>query len=160
MKHAFQIDEATYEVWLTKAKGGGYVFHFDALALPVRQNEETFTIAGKPLDARAARIGDRIFVHLDGQSHEVRLLDPVRRHAAGSDADAGRNLQAPMPGAVVAVPVTVGQTVKAGDPVVVIESMKLETTLFATHDSIVEIIHVSVGQSFERGATLISLAGS
>ncbi len=63
-----------------------------------------------------------------------------------------------MPGTVIAIAVAEGQQVSSGDPLVVIESMKLETTIKAWRDGIVESIHVSVGRSFDKDAPLLTLA--
>ena len=63
-----------------------------------------------------------------------------------------------MPGTVVRVDVAVGDHVATGDPLVVIESMKLETTIRAWHDGTVSAVHVTAGQSFERDAVLVTLA--
>jgi acetyl-CoA/propionyl-CoA carboxylase biotin carboxyl carrier protein len=62
-----------------------------------------------------------------------------------ADAHADGDLRAPMPGQVLLVPATVGQAVSAGDPVVVLESMKMELVLTAPVDGHVVELHVGVG---------------
>ncbi len=71
---------------------------------------------------------------------------------AGSD----RELRAPMPGRVVNITVSEGAKVTTGDSLMVIEAMKMENELKATHAVKVAGIHVTVGQSVERGALLLS----
>ena len=72
---------------------------------------------------------------------------PVRPVPAGTEAGAaaGGDLRAPMPGAVLLVPVTVGQRVQAGDPVVVLESMKMELAITAPVAGVVAELSVAVG---------------
>jgi 3-methylcrotonyl-CoA carboxylase alpha subunit len=61
---------------------------------------------------------------------------------------------------VVAVHCNAGQAIKAGDKLLTIESMKLQMTLVASYDAIVERIHVAQAAVFERGATLVSFMQS
>ena len=63
-----------------------------------------------------------------------------------------------MPGLVVRVEVERGQAVAAGDGLVVVEAMKMENELRATHKGIVEQIHVKAGDRVEKGAPLVSLS--
>ena len=64
---------------------------------------------------------------------------------------------APMPGSIVAVKVNVGDTVKNGDLVVVLEAMKMENEIFASADGKVVGISVNAGDSVNSGDVLISI---
>jgi acetyl-CoA/propionyl-CoA carboxylase biotin carboxyl carrier protein len=72
---------------------------------------------------------------------------PVRRHdsAAAGEALSDGALRAPMPGQVLVVSTAVGQTVSAGDPLVVLESMKMELVMTAPVDGEVAELSVAVG---------------
>jgi 3-methylcrotonyl-CoA carboxylase alpha subunit len=59
-----------------------------------------------------------------------------------------------MPGVVVSTLATVGQRVREGDALLVIESMKLQTTLTAACNGTLQTLPVAVGQTFQRGAVL------
>jgi multidrug efflux pump subunit AcrA (membrane-fusion protein) len=59
------------------------------------------------------------------------VLEPLAVHARQAGAATGLEARAPMPGSVVALPVAVGDSVRAGDTLVIIESMKLEVALKA-----------------------------
>ena len=86
----------------------------------------------------------------------------VGRANAGSSTSGATNpqhqLRADMPGVVVAVHCEVGQAVDKGDPLLTIESMKLQATLVASHQATVECVHTAVETAFERGALLVSFA--
>ena len=82
---------------------------------------------------------------------EPRFPDATHQHAAGS-------LRAPMPGSVVRVQVSPGETVVAGQPLLVLEAMKMEHTVSAPADGVVTTVEVSAGQQVEAGATLVVLA--
>ena len=60
-------------------------------------------------------------------------------------------------GKVFKVEASVGQAVKAGDPVIILEAMKMEIPVVAPQDGTVASIDVAVGDSVEAGATLASL---
>ena len=72
------------------------------------------------------------------------------------DAGSGpQRLVAPMPGKVVRVLVKKGDAVTARQPIVVVEAMKMENELRASHDGTVAEIHVSEGMSVDAGALLL-----
>jgi 3-methylcrotonyl-CoA carboxylase alpha subunit len=98
--------------------------------------------------------GDRTFVHLRGHDVEVTRADPIARLREARVSEGGQTLSAPMPGVVVEVRATEGSDVDAGETVLVIESMKLQTSLIASAAGRVTSIPLAVGQSFEKGAVL------
>nr|WP_249788103.1 acetyl-CoA carboxylase biotin carboxyl carrier protein subunit [Bradyrhizobium sp. NBAIM01] len=63
-----------------------------------------------------------------------------------------------MPGFVVAITASPGQSVSAGMALMLIESMKLETVIRSPQDGIVDRIHVKEGDSFEHEAVLVTLS--
>ena len=78
--------------------------------------------------------------------------------AAAPAASAGSvKVTAGAAGKVFKVEASVGQAVKAGDPVIILEAMKMEIPVVAPQDGTVASIDVAVGDAFEAGATLASL---
>ena len=69
----------------------------------------------------------------------------------------GTAVRAPLPGTVNAVAVTVGQAVKKGQTVVVLEAMKMENNIMANKDGQVKAIHVTVGQTVVQDDKLVDL---
>ena len=93
-----------------------------------------------------------------GQRHfEVHLHDPLERPAAeGAAAHAGpHEVRAPIPGRVVSVAVAEGDEVKAGQPLLVLEAMKMENQLCAEGAGKVERVLVSPGATVEGGQVLV-----
>ncbi|MBZ5735967.1 biotin/lipoyl-binding protein [Nocardioides sp. TRM66260-LWL] len=92
-------------------------------------------------------------VDVDGPCGHVRLVrvprfvDPAAQHASGS-------LLAPMPGTVVGVSVAAGQEVVAGQPVLVLEAMKMQHTVSAPTDGVVTEINVEPGAQVAAGEVL------
>lgn len=67
------------------------------------------------------------------------------------------NVTAPMPGKILATKVAVGQAVKKGDVLVILEAMKMENEIVAPKDGTVAAIAVTAGQSVESGGILVRL---
>ena len=76
---------------------------------------------------------------------------------AASGAEGGVKVASPMPGKILAVKSSVGQAVKKGDVIMILEAMKMENEIVAPEDGTVASINVAVGDSVESGDTLASL---
>lgn len=89
---------------------------------------------------------------VDERTHHIRSLT-----AAAGGPSRGGVLKAPMPGLVVRIQVAVGDTVEAGQGLVVLEAMKMENELKAPAAGTVTAISAVPGQAVEKGAVLLSL---
>ncbi len=69
----------------------------------------------------------------------------------------GEPVSSPMPGTIVSVAVTAGQTVKAGDVLVVLEAMKMENEIKAPIDGTVNSVNVNKGDAVESGTLLVTI---
>ena len=95
----------------------------------------------------------REVVDVDAPGGHVRLVR-VPRFVDPADQVASGSLLAPMPGSVVKVLVEQGQQVAAGDPVLVLEAMKMQHTVSAPTDGVVTQLGVSTGQQVAAGEAL------
>jgi acetyl/propionyl-CoA carboxylase alpha subunit len=113
------------------------------------------TVDGVPYAGWRCSQGDAVYVRLRGRSYTVQFL----RHEAQRQGTAAQNeVRASMPGIVVAVHCREGQRVMTGEPLLTLESMKLQMTVVASHEGMVDKVHVAPEAVFERGALLVSLA--
>lgn len=95
-------------------------------------------------------------------SAPVRAAAPAPKAApapaAAPAGDAGSiEVSASVPGKVFKVEANVGQTVKSGDPIIILEAMKMEIPVVAPEDGTVASIDVSVGDAVESGDVLATL---
>ncbi|QBX99508.1 acetyl/propionyl/methylcrotonyl-CoA carboxylase subunit alpha [Rhodophyticola sp. CCM32] len=111
-------------------------------------------VDGAAVSANVVRHGAGISVFW-GNNYGFELIDPLDVVVEGGAA-AGR-IEAPMPGLVKAVFVEVGQAVKQGDRLTVLEAMKMEHTLSSGRDGIVAEVLTREGHQVEAGAALIVL---
>ena len=72
-----------------------------------------------------------------------------------SDYKSDERILAPIPGIVTQVFITAGQRVRPGDPLLVIEAMKMKNTLRAGHNQNVAAMHVQAGESIRAGKLLV-----
>ncbi|PUE53165.1 ATP-binding protein [Limnohabitans parvus] len=118
------------------------------------------TLNGVHWQAQAVNTGGtpaRWHVQMQGPHHaELWLSDQSHSApASGPNAQAATMLRAPFNGKLIALHVREGDSVKQGDALLVIESMKLEHTLTATRDAVVHSVPVSTGQQVSPGQVLV-----
>ncbi len=114
------------------------------------------------LDGVADRVwiavrGDTAYIHAGGVNWAVTQTDPLEKLTAAGGGGRADCAEAPMPGTVVRVAVKPGDSVTRGQTMMVVESMKLETSINAWRDGVVAEIHRQQGETFERKAPLIAL---
>ena len=78
--------------------------------------------------------------------------------AAPAASGAGKAVTSPLPGVIIAVKVNVGDVVKAGQEVAVLEAMKMENSIEATQDGTITAIKVAKGDSVLEGAPIVTIA--
>lgn len=114
----------------------------------------TIELAGKD------ETGKNMTVMVNGVKYQVALenkYDALLKQL-GMDKLAGNkvnNIKAPMPGLVLRITVAVGDAVKKGDALLVLEAMKMENVIKATGDGVVKKISVAEKTAVEKGAVLI-----
>ena len=114
-----------------------------------RQHE--VTIAGEPRPSEAWIAGERLGVEVQTEQ-EARLAAALGKTAGGSGSG---ELQAPMPGRVVEVLVSVGETIAQGAPAIIVEAMKMENELHAPAGGVVKEVAVAKGETVDAGQVLL-----
>jgi acetyl/propionyl-CoA carboxylase alpha subunit len=98
---------------------------------------------------------------INGKKTTARIQDEFDQLLAGMGMQAAgarkaKELKAPMPGLVVDVLVTAGQAFEKGQPMLVLEAMKMENVLKATQEGVVKAIEVQKGNAVEKNQVLIT----
>jgi pyruvate carboxylase len=123
---------------------------------------------GKTLEIRLQAVGEttddgevKVFFELNGQPRVIRVPNRAikAKTAAKPKAAEGNpnHVGAPMPGAIASVTVSVGQKVKAGDMLLTIEAMKMETGLHADRDATIKALYVQPGSQIDAKDLLVEL---
>ncbi len=102
--------------------------------------------------------GEWAFIRAFDRTFALRIIDPVEQAAQESGEGHGSTAKAPMPGTVVEVKVKDGDRVVKGQPMMIIESMKILTVISAPRDGVVAGIHFETGCTFDKNAVLVTLA--
>ncbi|MBP1616542.1 MAG: biotin/lipoyl attachment protein [Bacteroidetes bacterium] len=105
-------------------------------------DQEEVTLVARPAAAKPAAT----------PSSAPKATAPAKGGAAGSKA-----IKSPLPGIVVAINVAVGDTVKKGQTVAILEAMKMENNIQAPADGTVASIDLNVGDSVLEGVSILSL---
>ena len=123
---------------------------------------------GKTLEIRLQAVGEttddgevKVFFELNGQPRVIRVPNRAikAKTAAKPKAAEGNpnHIGAPMPGAIASVAVTVGQKVKAGDMLLTIEAMKMETGIHADREATIKALYVTAGSQIDAKDLLVEL---
>ena len=112
-------------------------------------------INGQAIEFPVLREQESITLCYQGQTFKFRISAAI--HGVEGDAVDADHPRAPMSGAVVALPVAVGDTVAPGDTLVVVEAMKMEHSIVAQIDAQVGEILVAIGEQVDEGDTLLLL---
>ena len=131
--------------------------------------EYKYTISGKEY---AVTVGERkdgvTAVTVNGETYDVMLVPepvkekkvvvsaPAAKPQSGEKDDLQDALRSPLPGIIVDIPAKVGQDVKEGDTLVVLEAMKMNNNLTAERDGKVKAILVSEGEAVKENTPLVT----
>ncbi len=162
MQHGFKLGETEYDVGLSRAKNG-YRLHVNGQTISVNlvagEEGDLVLTTGAHLDHITLAVdGDDVFIHLDGETYQLQFEHALQRLAEMAEGSAADSVKATMPGSLVSLAVGEGDHVVTGQTILIMESMKMETTITAPRDGVVQTLHVAVGQTFDKDALLVTLA--
>jgi biotin carboxyl carrier protein len=127
----------------------------EADAIEVSPGNYSILIGGKSLEARVKAQGEsELCVTVAGREYHAAFRDSrkwKRNRVAGVEAQGRQQLRAPMPGKIVLLLVKAGDTVSAGQGIIVVEAMKMQNEIRSPKSGTVERLLVSEGQTVNAG---------
>lgn len=164
MKYIARVDDKTYEIEINA--DNEVIVDGKRLEVDFRsvfgQPVYSLILDGHSYEAYVQPSESGLNVLLLGQLHVVSIEDErqrrLRESSGGPVATQGEfQLRSPMPGLIVAVPVSVGQQVTRGQDLIILESMKMQNELKAPRDAVVTRVRVRTGDNVEQNQVLITL---
>lgn len=120
-------------------------------------NRHVIEIDGREHIVLSQAMGDTLWLHFNGETLSVPLRETKgRRSAVGHDPDEGE-IMSPMPGKVTQVLCKIGDQVKKGQTLLVMEAMKMEYNLKASADGEIEAVDAKPGDQVVLGKLLIKI---
>ncbi len=149
--YSYNVNGAQYDVTIESIQGqvakmnvNGVLFDVEILGAPLTESD---------LPEAAAAVAPAAAATTPAPTPTAAAPAP----AAKGEAGAGTPINAPLPGVVTKVLVAVGQAVKKGETVVVLEAMKMENNITAECDGSVTGVCVAAGDSVMEGTTLVTI---
>ncbi len=167
MKYFVIIGEREHEVEVREAGDGCFRVLLDGeehlLDLRAVGDKVYSTIMdGRSVEAVVDSNADGMVLLVEGRPYQVRVLSEMEHRLIGVGRGLGgvhgeMAVKAPMPGMVLDVLVVPGQPVQLGQPLVILEAMKMENELRAPRGGSVKSVHVAKGEKVEQGRILVVL---
>lgn len=164
MIYEVAIDERLHQVELVRA-GTGWRCKLDGREFPVdvvfsQSGVLSILVDGKSYEVKQEAAGAETNIVIGNERFRATVRDPrsLRSRRRGGDLVQGvKKLAAPMPGKVVRILASAGTEVEAGQPVLVIEAMKMQNELKSPKRGRVKRLAVSEGAAVEAGQTLAEI---
>ena len=142
-----KIDDATHEVDIIQVEEGVY---------SILLNGKSYTV--ELMDGDSAKI---YRANTSDHQYELEIIDAETRYLKsrkGNDLDEADNqISSPMPGKIVKIPVKIGEKVEAGQTVIIVSAMKMESEYKAGNKGVIKEIHVQEGDTIEGNQPLITI---
>ena len=151
MLHQFRTAQGDVEVTVAKQ---GDVWHLGGHQATVEDDGRLSILLSNGMKgyATTAKVGDVWWVHFQGHTFCLERIEP----GASQSGDEG-GLIAPMPGKVLEVFVEIGQTVEAGQTLMVLEAMKMEHRILASTTGQITGVHFAAGEQVQQGSVLLEM---
>ena len=155
-----QHNKETYEIDLDKNdKSYSLKINGDDTGIDLNELRESVfrvNIGGKIVNTYAVADREQIFVSLEGHSFVFDKPQEDEKSYGDSAADANREeIRTPMPGSVVKVLVEPGQEVEEGDGLIIVEAMKMESTLYSSISGKVSEVNAKAGEQVDSDLVLV-----
>ena len=151
MQHEFKFAGDTVEVTVAR---DSQTWHLGDLECQIMADGRLkLTVNGVTKFAHSTKVGDVWWVHIDGHVFCIEKTE-----AGSNDDDSQGGMVAPMPGKIIDVLVEQGQSVTAGDLLLVLEAMKMEHRIVANMDGVIGMLKLTPGDQVQQGDVLVEIS--
>lgn len=158
-QYKFKINGNEYNVEINSISGDSAVVTVNGIQYSVESGVAACTAAaGTIAQAPAVQSPAPAPVQAAAPAPAAETSAPAAAPAPAPAAGKGKPVPAPLPGVIIEISVKPGDVVKQGQQVAVLEAMKMENVIEATHDGTVTAINVSKGDSVLEGAPIVTIA--
>ena len=163
LKYSYTYNDQTYSFELDYNQDGTYNItigdHTYQVAVQNQLEDDMILIIDNVrIPVHSVSQGDERYLYVEGQHYDLVADDERSSRRRATTGNAG-NLTAQMPGQVTTVAVTVGEQVKSGQTLVILEAMKMEIRITAPAAGMIKQVLVTQGDVVERGQVLVELSG-
>ena len=162
MNYKFNFLEKTHKINLEKA---------DALFKVIINDKQEYTITDAEVESNliSFKTDDKIYniycfsdkdkthLSIDGENYTLELEKDITTKAKTGKQQKGNSVFSPMPGLLVKVPVSVGDKVKSGTTLAIVEAMKMQNELPSPRDGIVKKINGKEGEQVDALQVIVEL---
>jgi biotin carboxyl carrier protein len=165
MKYIATVKDQEYTIEIDSDRGiliDGVPHEIDFRRLP-SGGVTSLLMNNRSISAVVEEMEDFWDVLIEGELYAVKVQDErayrlERMRSSGLTVNGEAMVTSPMPGIIIAVPVAVGDMVRHGDKVVILESMKMENELRAPCDGVVTHVLIAAGASVEKDQPLVGIS--
>ena len=151
MQHEFKFAGDTVEVTVARDSQTWYLGDLECQIMA--DGRLKLTVNGVTKFAHSTKVGDVWWVHIDGHVFCIEKTE-----AGSNDDDSQGGMVAPMPGKIIDVLVEQGQSVTAGDLLLVMEAMKMEHRIVANMDGVIGMLKLKAGDQVQQGDVLVEIS--
>ena len=148
-KYQYKVQGVDYDVEIEEVEGNVAKVNVNGIRFDVEMKQ--------PINPTSTLKKVRVEAPKPVARPAVETAAPVAAAAPAAPAGAGSPIKAPLPGTVTEVKVNVGDTVKQGDVVLVLEAMKMQNNIESEYDGTVTSITVKQGETVMEGSVLLTI---
>src|SRR5690554_2957638 len=157
-KTSFQVDFSGKEMRVNEQIINWDLVNTQDQQYSIIADGKTFQVIVERIDKQAKQV----FLRINSNSYKFDIQEPIDQLLVkmGLNLNANKKVEpikAPMPGLILKVLVEEGQEIKKGEPVLILEAMKMENVFMATTDAVIKSIKIKEGQAVEKSTILIEL---
>lgn len=161
MKYHFHYLRETHEVDVRGAEGEIFLTigdkKYTVKEIDMQDNTAFFRMRGRTYKIFFARDDAKIHLSLNGEYFALELRSGSRYGSEGKEQQGDNIIASSMPGLLVKMPVQVGERVKSGDTLAIVEAMKMQNELRAPRDGVVKEINFKEGEQVDAFEPIVEL---